>query len=439
MLPRIPPAPAPIPEPLLQLPAIDAAALLAQLQQLTATVQTLQHQNAMLQDQLDAQAVAAALPTPVPPLAFAPEIKIAMPDAFYGASDRTEHFLHQCKVYFLGTPSLTAQQHVTFELSYMSKGQALSWVEWTLEAVTHHNHVADWGVFKEGVWRSFGNSDCITTAQLKIKEIKQGCKSVDDYIIQFEEHEGFTRFDDAALVEIFKEGLSAGILSHCYGLEAVPLMLTAWKEKSRLFYRNYIELQQWQQHSWGPQPQQCQQQHQPQPGSSHQGGQNPPVPAFTSTTSPVKSESTDAKLGWTHHGKCYRHSGEGHWAWNCPQKGMGPWHSGAPQQCCQIRAAHMSESQFEERVNNDEKGKGKAKEAEREVLPDRVKQMGIDWWGDSDKKDLAEYLKGQGFWTVLVLSCLVQRTYCTILVMSIILKIKNVLFCRCQAFRSSAD
>jgi hypothetical protein len=179
-------------------------------------------------------------------------------------------------------------------------------------------------------------------------------------------------------MEIFKEGLSAGILSCCYGLEAVPSTLAAWKEKSRLFYRNYIELQQQQQHSQGLQPQQGQQQHQPQPGSSCLGSWNPPVPASTSTTTPVKSESTDAKLGQTCHGKCYRCGGEGHWAWNCPQKGTGPRCGGAPQQHHQIRAADMSESQFEERVDDDEKGKGKVKEAEKEALPDRVEQMGID-------------------------------------------------------------
>jgi hypothetical protein len=70
---------------------------------------------------------------------------------------------------------------------------------------------------------------------LKIKEIKQGHKSVNDYIIQFKEHEGFTSFNDAARVEIFKEGLSTGILSCCYSLEAIPSTLTTWKAKSRLF------------------------------------------------------------------------------------------------------------------------------------------------------------------------------------------------------------
>jgi hypothetical protein len=75
----------------------------------------------------------------------------------------------------------------------------------------------------------------------------------------------------------------------------------------------------------------------------------------------------------------------------------GPRRGGAPQQRHQIRAANTSESWFEERVDDDKKGKGKVKEAEKEALPNRVKQMGIDRWGELDKKDLADYLKGQDF------------------------------------------
>jgi hypothetical protein len=103
-------------------PIINLAALLAQVQQLTQTVQALQAQNEALQDQLDAQpaAVPAAAPTPVP--APVQEMKIAMPDPYDGSSDQTEHFLHQCKVYFLGLPGLTEHQHVTFAISYMNTG-----------------------------------------------------------------------------------------------------------------------------------------------------------------------------------------------------------------------------------------------------------------------------------------------------------------------------
>jgi hypothetical protein len=97
MPPRAPPVPAPAtPEPA-PLPAVDLAALLAQVQQLTETVWALQAQNEALQDQLNAQPAPPLTPLPVP--VPAAEIKIATPNP-YDASDKTEHYLHQCEVYF---------------------------------------------------------------------------------------------------------------------------------------------------------------------------------------------------------------------------------------------------------------------------------------------------------------------------------------------------
>jgi hypothetical protein len=124
-----------------------------------------------------------------------------------------------------------------------------------MEEVTCPDFVTNWGIFKNSVRIAFGNSDRAMMARLKIKEVKQGRESVDDYVICFKEFEGFIGFNDTALVKAFKEGLAPQILSHCYSLETVPTTLAAWKEKSRLFYRNYVELQQRQQHQQG-QPQQ---------------------------------------------------------------------------------------------------------------------------------------------------------------------------------------
>jgi hypothetical protein len=111
----------------------------------------------------------------------------------------------------------------------------------------------------------------------------------------------------------------------------------------------------------------------------------------------VKRESQEERLACTHHRKCYKCGGEGHWARNCPQKGSK--HGGKPSQSgCQIRVTEMDKSHFEECQDNDGKGKGKGKAMEeKEALPNRVEQMGIDRWSDMDKKDLVSYLKGKGF------------------------------------------
>jgi hypothetical protein len=157
MPPHVPPTPAPAAQPDPALPAVDLAALLVQVQQLTKTVQALQAQNEILQDQLDTQPVPAPAPLPMPvPMT---EIKIAMPDPYDGSSDKMEHFLHQCDVYFLGLPALSEHQHVTFMISYMNKGHVLSWAEQMMGEVTCPDFVTDWGMFKNNMRNSFGDSD----------------------------------------------------------------------------------------------------------------------------------------------------------------------------------------------------------------------------------------------------------------------------------------
>jgi hypothetical protein len=157
MPPHVPPTPAPTAQPDPALPAVDLAALLVQVQHLTETVQALQAQNEAMQDQLDAQPEQAPAPLPVPiPMV---EIKITTPDPYDGSSDKMEHFLHQCNIYFLGSPALLDHQCVTFVISYMNKGCALSWAEQMMGEVTHPNFVADWGMFKNNMRSSFGDSD----------------------------------------------------------------------------------------------------------------------------------------------------------------------------------------------------------------------------------------------------------------------------------------
>jgi hypothetical protein len=63
----------------------------------------------------------------------------------------------------------------------------------------------------------------------------------------------------------------------------------------------------------------------------------------------------------------------------------------------QVQVTETTELCFEERVDVDKKGKGKVKEEEKDALPDRVEQTGINRWEVVEKKDLADYLKKKGF------------------------------------------
>jgi hypothetical protein len=187
----------------------------------------------------------------LPPMPLAqPDIKVATPDAFDGSADCTEEFLHHCKIYFLGVQGLTEVQKVTFTLSYMLKGHALSWAERALEEVVTPNHEVNWEQFKADIQSTFGDSDHAVMAHIKIREVQQGKGSVDDFVIRFKEFETLTGFNETTLIEQFKEGLTAPTLSWIYGLAQMLATLAEWKVRA---YHQYLELQACQ-HSLGGMP-----------------------------------------------------------------------------------------------------------------------------------------------------------------------------------------
>jgi hypothetical protein len=50
------------------------------------------------------------------------------------------------------------------------------------------------------------------------------------YIMNFEEYEFKTGYDDTALMEIFKDGMNVPLLKKIYGLQVMPTNLKGWKQ-----------------------------------------------------------------------------------------------------------------------------------------------------------------------------------------------------------------
>ena len=73
---------------------------------------------------LQQQLLAAQAPAP----AASPVPKAATPDEYDGKSNQLEPFIHQCNL-FLKLDNYTDRKKITFVLTYMKKGSALTWAE----------------------------------------------------------------------------------------------------------------------------------------------------------------------------------------------------------------------------------------------------------------------------------------------------------------------
>lgn len=208
-----------------------SAALQQEVTDLRALITQLQGQIANLQ---------APAPPP-PPVPQAPTVKVAKPEDFDGRSEHLEQFIHQCTL-FLSLEPYTDRAKVTLVLSYMKKGSALTWAEQKLDEYSRAAWVITWAGFLIHLRAAFGDIDRTKTARLKIYEVKQGSRSVDEYNVDFMSLQAHTGFNDEASLEIYKKGLNATILKMIYAEPAEPADFAAWRTRASHYDRANKEL-----------------------------------------------------------------------------------------------------------------------------------------------------------------------------------------------------
>ena len=75
--------------------------------------------------------------------------------------------------------------------------------------------------------KAFEASDSEGDARAKLRQLKQGKDSVDDYVAQFRILAGKARMtDNAALTEYFMEGVNTGILQKIFAQKKLPATIT---------------------------------------------------------------------------------------------------------------------------------------------------------------------------------------------------------------------
>jgi Retrotransposon gag protein len=200
-------------------------------QNLQALVQQLQAQLAALPP----QPLVAPAPPPRPP--SPPEVN--KPEEFDGRSERLDQFIHQC-ILALSLGNWNDQAKITFVLSYMKKGSALTWAEQKLNEYATGNPNAQpaippwsiaWADFLNELRTAFGDISRQKTARIRIHDIKQGTRTVDEYNVEFMAEFGLTGFNEEAGLDIWKKGVKRSILQRIFNENPQPITFAEWRTR----------------------------------------------------------------------------------------------------------------------------------------------------------------------------------------------------------------
>jgi len=154
----------------------------------------------------------------------------------------------------------------------------------------------DYADFIKAVTERFGDPDAGTTARRKLELVRQGDRSVDEYVSEFQTYAPRTGYDETALVEFFQRGLSQKTLAKIYNLPNLPIALSDWVTYASRFDRQYRAFEA----RRGPS-----ENRRPAPTSTGRSAPTTPTPpkmsapsGTTKTTATVKQEARTPRLCW---------------------------------------------------------------------------------------------------------------------------------------------
>ena len=134
------------------------------------------------------------------------------------------------------SPSLTdafadGRMKVLYALSFMRRGMAQVWaVNETMAVITGTSQMQTLDIFLESVEKTFGDLDWAWTACAQLHELRMTPGTMaEDYMARFEMLMGRTGFNDAALEDIYIQGLPNSILQKIFTQVTLPNGLAAWK------------------------------------------------------------------------------------------------------------------------------------------------------------------------------------------------------------------
>ena len=159
--------------------------------------------------------------------------KAADPELFDGNRDQTEEFVRAIRIAVTmpANAFVDEKMKVLYALVFMHGGTAQVWAaNETMAVITGTSQMQTLDIFLESVEKTFGDPDQAQTACAQLHELRMTPgTTAEDYTAQFEMLAGRTGFNNAALKDIYVQGLPNSILQKIFAQVTLPNGLAAWK------------------------------------------------------------------------------------------------------------------------------------------------------------------------------------------------------------------
>jgi hypothetical protein len=288
------------------------------------------------------EAVKAELKTPPKPK----KLKIPIPDDYHGDPAEVGAWCRRMTLYFQSEGIEDETDRITYALGKITKGKenrAQKWADerikellsfkteltdWksnnadppTRDELSNFNHPPPFLNFEEMIKdmeHYFVTSETQANAIEKIRSIKQGTRMIEEYWIDFSAWKDLTRYNQIALVGLFRDGLNPGL-----GRKLVEVARMKDTDPLEEWYETAVEYERAKRsadQAFGARKPQGQNQPQNKPTPRY----NPVSNASPSTSNPPPSTSKDPNAmdidTMRKQGICFNCNKKGHIARNCPE------------------------------------------------------------------------------------------------------------------------
>ena len=176
------------------------------------------------------------------------ELRISIPEAFDSSYERSMHWLHAVQFYLLVNKAVydTDKKQITFALSYITKGSALTW------ASTFCQSAISGTLFTLRTFADFitkfntmfkhhdvtGNAISWLSTRCMQNNMKNNLYSpfLVEYISTFKDHVALANISDPnALIGYFSVGIPPPLMRHIMSMDTVPSTIDDWYKKAIAF------------------------------------------------------------------------------------------------------------------------------------------------------------------------------------------------------------